>query len=179
MRTVLTLTLGSALLLAGCGADAKTAVQDQQSPSNSSSEESPSVATPGTTRTAAPTPADRPSGGTILKASSSEFGTIWFDGTGQAIYLFEKEATSRPECYQACAAAWPPVLTIGSPRATGKVDPGLVDTVRRADGSTQVTYAGHPLYYYVHDGKNEVLCHNVVEFGGLWLVVTPGGEAAA
>ena len=47
------------------------------------------------------------------------------------------------------------------------------------DGSTQVTYAGHPLYYYAHEGKNQVTCHNVSEFGGLWLVVTPTGQAAA
>jgi hypothetical protein len=42
-----------------------------------------------------------------------------------------------------------------------------------------VTYAGHPLYYYAHEGKTQVLCHDVREFGGLWLAVTPSGEAAA
>ena len=45
------------------------------------------------------------------------------------------------------------------------------------DGTTQVTYAGRPLYYYVDDPPGEILCHNVEEFGGLWLVVEPGGEA--
>lgn len=101
-----------------------------------------------------------------------------FDDTGQAIYLFDKEATGRAACYDACAEAWPPVLTAGSPRATGQVRPGLMGTTQRTDGSTQVTYAGHPLYYYAHEGKNEVLCHNVTGFGGLWLVVTPSGEPA-
>jgi len=54
----------------------------------------------------------------------------------------------------------------------------LLGTTPRTDGSTQVTYAGHPLYYYAHEGKNVVTCHNVNEFGGLWLAVTPTGQAA-
>jgi hypothetical protein len=58
------------------------------------------------------------------------------------------------------------------------VRPGLLGTTRRADGVVQVTYAGHPLYYYAHEGKYEVLCHNVKEFGGTWLVLRPDGTAA-
>ena len=44
---------------------------------------------------------------------------------------------------------------------------------------TQVTYAGHPLYYYAHEGKYQVLCHDVEEYGGTWLVVRPDGTPAA
>ena len=102
-----------------------------------------------------------------------------FDRLGQAIYLFDREATRRAECYGACAKAWPPVLTKGAPRASGDVRAALLGTTERDDGSTQITYAGHPLYYYAHEGPNQVLCHNVREFGGLWLVVTPAGEPAA
>ena len=51
--------------------------------------------------------------------------------------------------------------------------PALLGTTRRTDGTTQVTYAGHPLYYYAHEGPNEVKCHNVSTHGGLWWVVTP------
>jgi hypothetical protein len=40
-----------------------------------------------------------------------------------------------------------------------------------------VTYDGQPLYFYAHEGPGEVLCHNVDEFGGLWLVLEPSGEA--
>ena len=53
----------------------------------------------------------------------------------------------------------------------------LLGTIQRDDGSTQLTYNGHPLYFYAHEGKGEVLCHNVEEFGGLWLVVDPAGDA--
>jgi predicted lipoprotein with Yx(FWY)xxD motif len=101
-----------------------------------------------------------------------------FDASRQAIYLFDKERTTTPECYRACAVAWPPVLTKGLPRAAGAVRAGLLGTTKRTDGTRQVTYAGHPLYYYAHEGKGEVTCHDVREYGGLWLVVTPQGKPA-
>jgi predicted lipoprotein with Yx(FWY)xxD motif len=116
--------------------------------------------------------------GTIINVADSDFGTILFDRSGQAIYLLDKETTNHPECYEACAEAWPPVLTRGVPVAMAGVRDEALGTTRRRDGTTQVTYAGHPLYYYAHDGKNEVLCHNVREYGGLWLVITPTGNAA-
>jgi predicted lipoprotein with Yx(FWY)xxD motif len=116
--------------------------------------------------------------GIVIMTADSEFGTMLFDRRGQAIYLFGKETTSMPRCYGACAEAWPPVLTDGVPRAVGKVMAQQLGTTPRSDGSSQVTYAGHPLYYYAHDGPGEVLCHNVAEFGGRWLVVTPAGTPA-
>ena len=101
-----------------------------------------------------------------------------YDASLQAIYLFDAEQSARPECYDECADAWPPVLTPGKPQATGRVQSDLLGTTRRRDGATQVTYAGHPLYFYADEGKNEVLCHNVEGFGGTWLVVQPDGDAA-
>lgn len=101
-----------------------------------------------------------------------------YDGSGQAIYLFDAEQGTRPECYDACADAWPPVLTKGKPQATKGVQSDLLGTTQRTDGATQVTYAGHPLYFYADEGKYEVLCHNVVGFGGTWLVVQPDGDPA-
>ncbi len=117
--------------------------------------------------------------GVSITTASSTFGDILFDGNRQAIYLFDKETTTTPDCYGDCAAAWPPVLTTGSPVAAGGINAALLGTTTRSDGSTQVTYANHPLYYYAGEGPGEVTCHNVREFGGLWLVVTPAGEAAA
>ena len=117
--------------------------------------------------------------GTVIKSGNSQFGLMHFDGTGQAIYLFDKERTTTPECYGACAKAWPPVLTKGTPVAADEIRPSLLGTAERTDGTTQVTYGGHPLYFYAHEAKNEVKCHNIQGFGGLWLVVTPAGLAAA
>jgi predicted lipoprotein with Yx(FWY)xxD motif len=51
-------------------------------------------------------------------------------------------------------------------------------TTRRSDGSTQVTYAGHPLYFYAHEGKYEVLCHDFFEYGGTWFAIARDGERA-
>jgi predicted lipoprotein with Yx(FWY)xxD motif len=95
------------------------------------------------------------------------------------VYIWENEPTAAAECYQDCAAAWPPVLTTGDPVAAGEVDAALLGTTTRRDGSTQVTYNGHPLYYYAHEGPGEVRCHNVATHGGLWWVITPAGDRAA
>jgi predicted lipoprotein with Yx(FWY)xxD motif len=113
-----------------------------------------------------------------ITADESDYGTMLFDERGQAIYLFDKETSDAPECYGDCAAAWPPVLTEGPPEADGEVDGGLLGTTEREDGSLQVTYNGHPLYFYADEDPGEVLCHDVDDFGGTWLVVTPAGEAA-
>lgn len=116
--------------------------------------------------------------GTRITTDRSQFGTMLFNRDRQAIYLFDKEKTSKPRCYGRCAKAWPPVLTNGRPTAGGETQPGLLGTTKRRNGTRQVTYAGQPLYYYAHEGPGQVFCHNVSEFGGLWLVVHPDGEAA-
>lgn len=115
--------------------------------------------------------------GTTISTGDSQFGEILFDGDDRAIYLFDKESSKTSECYGDCAQAWPPVLTEGEPRADGGADAKLLGTTERDDSSSQVTYDGHPLYYYVDDPVGEALCHNVDEFGGLWLVLEPSGEA--
>jgi predicted lipoprotein with Yx(FWY)xxD motif len=117
--------------------------------------------------------------GIEIATADSEFGTILFDGSDRAIYLFDKDESETSECYGACAEAWPPVTTEGAPQAGAGAKAGLLGTTTRDDGTTQVTYAARPLYYYVDDPKGEVLCHNVEEFGGLWLVVAPSGNAVS
>ena len=107
----------------------------------------------------------------------SPFGEMLFDADEQAIYLFRPEADGRPACYGDCAAAWPPVLTRGRPEALAGLRPGLLGQVPRRDGTTQVTYGGWPLYTYAHEGPREVLCHDVVLNGGLWLAVGPDRRA--
>ncbi len=175
---MIVLALAAATVAAGCGGDGRSAAGDGQSSSRGPSQSShpPDKSTPDDDT--APR-AKRSRQGREVKIAGSDFGPMLFDRSGQAIYLFDKEATSTPRCYGACAKAWPPVLTSGSPQGSGAVRDPLLGTTPRKDGSRQVTYAGHPLYFYAHEGKNEVLCHNVSEFGGLWLVVTPSGAPAA
>jgi predicted lipoprotein with Yx(FWY)xxD motif len=114
--------------------------------------------------------------GTTIKLADSQFGSALFDGDDQAIYSFGKETTKRSECYGQCAVEWPPVLTKGEPQARGEVAEGKLGTTERRDGKTQVTYNGHPLYYYFDEGPGELRCHNVSGFGGLWLALDKAGN---
>lgn len=116
--------------------------------------------------------------GTVITTGDSEFGTMLFNEDNQAIYIWEVEESTEAECYGDCAEAWPPVLTDGAPRADGSVNRELLGTTERTDGSTQVTYNGHPLYYYAHEEAGEVKCHNISTHGGLWWVIQPNGIRA-
>lgn len=117
--------------------------------------------------------------GTVITTGDSEFGTMLFNDKKQAIYIWELEDSSKAECYGNCAELWPPVLTDGAPQSSGNVNNGLLGTTTRTDGSTQVTYNGHPLYYYAHEKAGEVKCHNIATHGGLWWVIQPNGNRAA
>jgi predicted lipoprotein with Yx(FWY)xxD motif len=111
-----------------------------------------------------------------LTRGSSRYGSILFDGRGFVLYAFTKDTKGRSACSGACAAAWPPYLAT-RPSAGAGARASLLGTTRRADGKLQVTYAGRPLYYYVGDrSPGQILCQNVAEFGGLWLVVRGDGS---
>jgi predicted lipoprotein with Yx(FWY)xxD motif len=115
--------------------------------------------------------------GTTIRLVASQYGRILGDGRGQAVYLFDRERRGRSACYGACAKAWPPVLAKGTPVARRGARSRLLGTTRRRDGRVQLTYRGQPLYYYVGDRPGRVLCHDVVEFGGRWLVMYATGVA--
>jgi predicted lipoprotein with Yx(FWY)xxD motif len=112
-----------------------------------------------------------------LQAHSSRYGRVLFDGRGYVLYAFTRDRRGRSACYGACAQAWPVYFKRLALRAGPGVKRALIGTTRRRDGRLQVTYAGRPLYYYVGDRKpGEILCQNVAEFGGTWLVVRPSGR---
>ncbi len=152
------------LLLTACGGDGGSTPDDSASD---------------TVTTTAPTSdSPEPKTGTEIVVSDSDFGPMLFDDRDQAIYLFDIEKTDEPKCYDDCATAWPPVLTDGDPVAGAKVKESLLGTTERSDGTVQVTYGGHPLYFYAHEAPGEVKCHNVFLNGGNWYVVKPNGERA-
>jgi predicted lipoprotein with Yx(FWY)xxD motif len=125
----------------------------------------------------APSTAGTPGARSTLTVEGSRFGRILFDGRGFVLYAFTADARGRSVCRGACAAAWPPFLVSHAPRAGSGVSPALLGTTRRRDGSLQATYAGRPLYFYVGDRRpGQVLCQDVEEFGGTWLVVGPTGR---
>lgn len=113
--------------------------------------------------------------GKRIAVVDSEYGPVVADAKGEALYLFDKEKSPKSRCYGECARVWPPAITKGKPRAGEGAEPSLLGTTRRRNGKLQVTYKGQPLYYYVDDSPGTILCHDVAEFGGLWLVVEPGG----
>jgi predicted lipoprotein with Yx(FWY)xxD motif len=163
-------------LLAACGDDGP----DVGEPASTSSATADGSDEPAVSPSDEPTPSpSEPSKqGTRIVASGSEFGQMLFDSAGQAIYLFDIETTSESRCYDECAEAWPPVLTTGDPMAGPGVNTSLLATTQRTDGTVQVTYNDHPLYFYAHEGKREVKCHDIFLNGGNWYVVQPGGDPA-
>jgi predicted lipoprotein with Yx(FWY)xxD motif len=117
-----------------------------------------------------------PSGGVRLSVRSSEFGKAVFGPTGKVVYVFGADKGSVSHCYGVCASAWPPLLTKGAPVAGAGVEAKLLGTTKRKNGSAQVTYSGHPLYYYSADKVGKVMCQHANMHGGLWLIIKPNGQ---
>lgn len=112
-----------------------------------------------------------------LTVRSSEFGKTLFGPSGKVVYVFGADRGSTSRCYGVCATAWPPLLTSAAPLAGPGVEAKLLGTAKRRDGTLQVTYNGHPLYYYAADKIGKIMCQHVVMHGGLWLIVEPNGTA--
>lgn len=152
-----------------------TLAKNNNVPSNTVSDKPATMEKP----TATPTPSEPKMPGTMITSAQSDYGNILWGPNSQAIYIWEREPSATPQCYDDCAEAWPPVLTTNEPQAGAGVQAALLGTTKRSDGTTQVTYNGHPLYYYAHEGPGEVKCHNVVTHGGLWWVITTDGVRGA
>jgi predicted lipoprotein with Yx(FWY)xxD motif len=102
-----------------------------------------------------------------VKTGTSSLGVILTDAAGGTMYLFEKDTGTKPTCYGACARGWPPLLTAGTPAAVAGASASLLGTVKRTDGTVQVTYSGHPLYYFVEDTKpGDIKGEGLHVFGG-------------
>lgn len=104
-------------------------------------------------------------------------GRIIVDGRGRSLYLFEKDARGRSACSGVCAAYWPPLLANGRSIAVKGAKPSLLGSIRRADGRRQVSYAGHPLYFFSGDTKpGQTNGESLKDFGAGWYVLTPSGK---
>ncbi len=123
-------------------------------------------------------PTAQTSGHAKLTLIKTRFGRMLADRNGNALYLFTRDKPDRSRCRGDCAVAWPPLKTRRTPKAGKGVRRKLLGITRRRNGSKQVTYKGHPLYYYVNErGPGAVGCQNVFQFGGRWLVVSRKGKA--
>lgn len=115
--------------------------------------------------------------GAVSAAKVGDLGTILVDSEGRTLYDFHKDKGSKSACYEACAGAWPPLLTEGSPKAEGGAQAGMLGTTKRKDGTVQVTYNGWPLYTYVGDRKpGEANGNDIDQFGAEWYALQPNGQ---
>ena len=182
MNSKLVLTGGlvaAALFAAACGAGAPYAA----APSSSSSPSAYPATSPSASPSAAPvvvSPSVSPtaqSNGTTIAVGSTKLGRILTGPTGRTIYIFLADSGTRSACNSAaCVQAWPPVLTKGFPQAGSGVNASLLGTATRRDGTTEVTYAGHPLYYFISDKRaGDVTGQRIDAFGAPWYVISPSG----
>jgi predicted lipoprotein with Yx(FWY)xxD motif len=121
----------------------------------------------------------RAAGGAAVQVSahSTEYGKALFGPSGKVLYVFGADHGPKSSCYGVCAAAWPPLLTTAAPVAGAGAEAKLLGMTKRKDGRLQVTYGGHPLYYYSEDKVGKVMCQHANMHGGLWLIIKPNGQA--
>lgn len=112
---------------------------------------------------------------TEVKAEDSALGTILTDSKGNTLYVFLNDTNGESTCYDDCAANWPAFEATGELAAGNGVDASLLGTTERTDGTTQVTYNGHPLYHFA--GDQQPGDTNGQGVGGVWYVVSPEGDA--
>jgi predicted lipoprotein with Yx(FWY)xxD motif len=145
--------IAAAVAIAGCGGSSGASTQAKAAPSKPTNGAMPTV-------TLAP----------------SKFGKILVGANGRTLYDFVADKTVSSTCYGACASLWPPLTVTGTPKAGPGVRASLLGTTKRTDGTTEVTYNGHPLYYFVSDTKpGDTTGQAIIQFGAPWYVLTANG----
>jgi predicted lipoprotein with Yx(FWY)xxD motif len=115
--------------------------------------------------------------GVVSAAQVGDLGTVLVTSEGMTLYDFHKDKGGKSACYDACAGAWPPLLTEGDPQAQGPAERSMLGTTKRKDGTVQVTYNGWPLYTYVGDQKpGEANGNDIDQFGAEWYALQPNGQ---
>lgn len=144
---------------------------------NRSDPDATAVAEPATPAAPDPTPepADAPSVGTLVVAGEGNDRYLT-DNAGRAVYVLEGDDTGT-RCVGDCLHAWPVVGGAAPVSGVPEVDGALIATTTRADGTVQVTYAGHPLYYFTDDTEIGVTNgRDVNDTWGKWYLVRPNGD---
>jgi predicted lipoprotein with Yx(FWY)xxD motif len=150
--------LGAALLAAACSSSSSSGSAASSAPAAGSSNAGASTT------------------GTVIKTTAGSTGAFLTDKSGRAVYLWVKDPMGKSVCSGACASAWPPVTATGTVTAGGSVKASDLGTITRSDGTKQVTYDGHALYYYVGDsGAGQVNGQGSDNFGAKWWLVSPSG----
>lgn len=121
--------------------------------------------------------ASHSSGNGSVALASTKLGKVLVDGNGRTLYLFEADKGTMSKCDGACASAWPPLTTSGKPTAGSGVVAAKLGTAKRADGTTGVTYDGHPLYTYAGDGSpGQTAGEGLTDYGAPWYALSAAGK---
>jgi predicted lipoprotein with Yx(FWY)xxD motif len=170
-----------ALAAAGCGSGSTSSSSSNSNATNAANSGSRYGSAGGSTAAASSTSsAPAPSGGTAVVVSTKQgkLGTVLAAGGKHlTVYMFEGDRGASSSCVGACAHVWPPVITSGAPTASGGAVAGDIGTITRPDGTMQVTYRGHPLYWFARDGDvSDAYGQGVMGFGASWYVLSPTGS---
>lgn len=158
---LITASIAAALLAASCGGSAYG---------------STSASTGGGYPGAAGTPPGSSGPSATIAVRSTALGQILVDGAGRTLYLFAADQGTASSCYGACAGVWPPATATGAPVAGPGVHQSLLATTTRKDGSMEVVYNGHPLYYFVSDKQaGDTTGQALSSFGADWYVLSAAG----
>ena len=112
-----------------------------------------------------------------VRAANTQLGKVLVDSKGRTLYLFTKDSKKKSACSGMCATFWPPLHATGTPTAGRGARASLLGTIKRSDGTSKVTYHGHPLYRFAKDTKpGQVNGEGVTAFGGSWFAVSPAGN---
>ena len=127
--------------------------------------------------TAAAASAPASAGGPAVKLASTGLGKVLVDANGRTLYLFEADKGAKSACDGACAAAWPPLVTKGKPPAGPGLTASALGTTKRADGTSELTYNGHPLYTYAGDtAAGQTSGQGLDDYGAEWYVLSAHGD---
>lgn len=166
-----TALLAAGLAVAGCGSSStKTEASGYPSTAASTTKSAAAAGASASTGSSA-------AGGTVVTTMHTSLGTILAAGPKRlTVYLFAADTGSTSTCSEACAQVWPLVTTTGNPKAEGGAVAADLGTTG-SGGTKQVTYKGHPLYYYVSDQQSgETTGQGVNSFGAPWYVLSPAGS---
>lgn len=162
----------TALVAAGCGGGGSSSSSSETGAANT---EAPAEGSKPKPVKAAPNAEE---GTTFVSLGNVDpLGMVLVDSKGMTLYDFHKDKGTESSCYGDCAKAWPPLLSEGEPQPSNGASASQLGTTERKDGTTQVTFAGHPLYGFAGDRKpGEANGNDTTAFGGEWYALTGSGE---
>jgi len=159
----------AAFLAAACGSGGGSGNPYGQ-PATAASKPTTAQATPSTA------PAASPSTPASVAVAGTRLGPVIVEGSGRTLYVFGRDMPGVSTCYDACAMAWPPLLTVGPPAPGQDLDRADLGTTARSNGAAQVTFHGHPLYLFAGDKQpGDTMGQGLDAFGARWYAVSANG----